>query len=135
MDREFYVMGIPVAPPGVSLEDNMRMAYTQRNNFNRGGDAFLFSWFYSQVRNRGPWDYKQRGRHYANFGNFHYGAVGRAAGFSLGILLRAAGVAQVLAGTSEEESWLGLLSPPYGDDEVDQYWISEGFEYAKCKGY
>ena len=124
-------MEIPVCPPDVSIEDNIRTAYMKRNNFNRGGDAFLFSWFYAQVRNHGPWDYKQRGRHYADFGNFNYGATGRAAGFSTGTLLRAAGVAQLMAGTSEETSWFGWFSPPFGDDEADQHWINEGIRYAK----
>lgn len=128
-------MKIPASPPGVSIESNMRRGYLQRSNFNRGGDAFLFSWCYSQVRNSGPCDYKKGRPEYENFGNFHYGAVGTAAGFSKGTLLRAAGVALHLAGASEDTSWIGWFSPPYGDDEVDQYWISEGIEYAKSQGY
>lgn len=54
----------------------MRIAQSKAEYFSRGGDAFLLSWFYSQVKNRGPWDFKQRGPQYENFGNFHYGAVG-----------------------------------------------------------
>ncbi|WP_331397586.1 polymorphic toxin type 44 domain-containing protein [Enterobacter quasihormaechei] len=40
------------------------------------------------VRNHGPWDYKQGRAQFANFDNFHYGAVGAAAGIPDGILLR-----------------------------------------------
>lgn len=36
-------------------------------------------WFYGQVQDYGPWDYKQAGP-YEDFGNFNYGAVGAAMG-------------------------------------------------------
>ncbi|WP_434653103.1 polymorphic toxin type 44 domain-containing protein [Raoultella planticola] len=63
-----------------------------------------YVWFYYQVGNHGPRDYKnQRGRQYANVGNFNYGAVGAAAGIPDQILLRGAGAAQILAGTSSAE--------------------------------
>ncbi|WP_231991132.1 MULTISPECIES: polymorphic toxin type 44 domain-containing protein [unclassified Pseudomonas] len=45
---------------------------------------------------------EQRGREYEEFGNFNYGATGTVAGISEQILLRAAGAAQSIAGTSEE---------------------------------
>ncbi|WP_310793426.1 polymorphic toxin type 44 domain-containing protein [Enterobacter sp. R1(2018)] len=62
--------------------------------FHRGPSALTYIWFYYQVRNHGPWDYKnQRGRKYAAFGNFNYGAVGAAAGIPDQILLRGAGAA------------------------------------------
>lgn len=129
-------MGMPpMSPPGVSLESNMRTAQLQRKNFNRGGDGFLFSWFYTQVRNRGPWDYKQRGSQYESFGNFHYGAVGNAAGFSKETLLRAAGLAQTFAGTSVDVFGRWWSVAPYGDDPRDQYWIKEGIDYAKSRCY
>ncbi len=44
------------------------------------GSAFIYSWFYTQVRNRGPWDYKKLSPVYEAFGNFNYGAAGIAAG-------------------------------------------------------
>jgi hypothetical protein len=93
-------------------------------------------WFYNQVRNKGPWDYKQRGPEYQNFGNFNYGATGRALGLSEGLLLREAGRAQQAAGTSRPEwgdpgsrlnPWGGTGS--FGDDPVDQFWIRSGFDY------
>lgn len=95
------------------------------------------SGLYHKVRNRGPWDFKQLSPVYENFGNFHYGAVGRAGQLSDQILLRAAGFAQQRAGTQSTEvdwgNWYWL--PPYGDDPADQYWITQGIEYAKSKGY
>lgn len=92
-------------------------------------------WFYSQVRGRGPWDYKQKSREYEAFGNFNYGVTGTVLGIPEGVLLRAAGAAQKAAGTSRPEfgDWWG--DAPYGDDHSDQHWIKEGIEYARAQGY
>ena len=62
-----------------------------------------------KVRNGGPWDYKKGQPQYESFGNFHYGAVGTAAGIPEAVLLRAAGAAQIKAGTSEEN--FGYFGP------------------------
>ncbi|WNW11209.1 polymorphic toxin type 44 domain-containing protein [Pseudomonas sp. DTU_2021_1001937_2_SI_NGA_ILE_001] len=113
----------------------MSRAREQRNYFSRGGSAFLLSWFYTQVRNRGPWDFKQQGAQYENFGNFHYGAVGTAAGIGKELLLRAAGAAQSRAGTHRDEFGSWWSSAPFGDDPKDQHWISKGIEYAETMGY
>lgn len=125
----------PLAPPGVSVESNMEESLTQREYFKNGGSAFLFSWFYKKVRNRGDWDYKQHAREYATFGNFNYGAAGTAAGITETVLLRAAGAAQTVAGTSQSEFDQWWSEAPYGDDPVDQAWIKAGIDYAKSKGY
>lgn len=125
----------PAAPPGVSLDQNLQESKKQKEYFSTGGSAFLFSWFYKKVRNKGDWDYKQRGGQYASFGNFNYGAVGTAAGISEGGLLRAAGAAQSVAGTSQAEFEKWWSESPYGDDPVDQLWIKAGIKYAKSKGY
>jgi hypothetical protein len=45
-------------------------------------------WYYDQIRDRGPWDFKYRDpavnegkrSRYEAFGNFNYGAAGAAAG-------------------------------------------------------
>lgn len=83
-----------------------------------------------------PWNYKTRiGRQYENFGNFHYGAVGTAAGISSPVLLRAAGWAQSKSGNgqSKDGHWYG--SPPFGDDPTDQFWIKCGIDYATRTGF
>lgn len=67
-----------------------------------GRPAYVYV-VYERVRNGGPWDYKQHKRAYADFGNFHYGAVGYAACIPAKILLIAAGAAQWKAGTSRPE--------------------------------
>jgi len=120
---------VPTAPPNVDLEANIREAQLNRRNYG---------WFYGRVRPGGPWDYKRRSRDYENFGNFHYGVTGAAAGFSEETLLRMAGRAQ----GSREPQWgkpVPLFdaldgvggTPPFGDDPKDQYWISKGIEYYR----
>lgn len=93
-------------------------------------------WFRDQVRNHGPWDYKQSG--FEAFGNFNYGATGAAFGFPTWFLLKQAGAAQVEAGTSRPEfgspgvpwlPWTGTGTN--GDDPADQEWILRGIEYFK----
>jgi len=121
---------VPTAPPGVDIDRNIQEAERRWNPF----------WFRKQVRNKGPWDYKQRGPQYEDFGNFNYGATGTAFEFSERTLLREAGRAQVEASTSKPEwgdpgsrlnPWGG--NPPYGDDPRDQVQIKKGIEYYKCK--
>jgi hypothetical protein len=97
-----------------------------------------YAWFYRQVRNGGPWDLKNNaykaykktgliicGNTYGNDmpGNFHYGFVGAAAGFSDLILHKAAGVAQERAGTSKPE-----YHCTYGDDPQDFEFVRLGIK-------
>lgn len=120
-------------PPGASVAANMAVAKSH------GADPWKtrLDWFKGQVQNKGPWDYKQQGRIFANFGNFNYGATGHSAGIPRNILVREAGRAQVAAGTSIPE-WgdPGDRRNPnggsgfFGDDPVDQFWIIRGFLYA-----
>lgn len=125
----------PNAPSGVSLDNNMQESLRQDQFYPSRGSAFFYSWFYNKVRNGGPWDYKKGQPQYENFGNFHYGAVGTAAGIPEEVLLRAAGAAQMRAGTSEESFGYFWTDAPYGDDPVDQVWIKAGIDYAKSKHY
>ena len=121
-------------PPRVDIDENIQQAEAHK---------FDYLWFYNQVHNKGPWDYKQLDKDYADFGNFNYGAAGRAAGFSEDTLLRAAGWAQVQAGNSRPEwgtsvslleALLGIGGkPPFGDDPKDQFWISQGFKYYDAR--
>lgn len=76
--------------------------------FHRGPSALTYAWFYQQVRGHGQWDYKQRDRQFESFGNFHYGAVGHAAGIPDEVLLRGAGWAQSRAGTTDAAFGSGM---------------------------
>jgi len=116
---------IPRRPSGVSCDVNIDQARDQYNPF----------WFYGQVRNKGPWDYKQQGGQFQDFGNFNYGAVGAAFGFTDQILLRGAGAAQMLAGTSTPQWGYPWGSSPYGDDPADQQQIQDGIRYFRCRCY
>jgi RHS repeat-associated protein len=114
---------VPTAPACANIDKNIADA---RQHFDP-------NWFYDQVRNHGPWDYKQQGSQYQDFGNFNYGATGSAFGFLDQILLRMAGYAQQQAGTSLP-GWNGPLGgPPYGDDPADQVLIQQGIQYFKCR--
>ena len=116
---------VPPAPPGANINDNIENASKQ---FQQNETL----WFYNQVKNKGPWDYKQQGSQYQDFGNFNYGATG-AAGFSSGVLLRMAGRAQRQAGTSNPAWGSPWGSAPYGDDPADQQIIKQGIDYNNCK--
>ena len=110
-------------------------------------------WFYNKVNYGEAWDYKsirQSNRRYnndkgynpdfENFGNWHYGVVGAAAGFSPAVLTNAAGLAQIKNGSSKLEyyqqntstchaecqPWVRPFVPDNWDDPNDQYWIRKG---------
>ena len=93
--------------------------------------------FRDSVKNKGPWDYKQQGKQYEEFGNYNYGATGNSFGFTKSFLLQQAGEAQIAAGTSQPD-WIrktrGNLLPPYGDDPRDQEMIKRCNEYSKNGG-
>ncbi|WP_263079120.1 polymorphic toxin type 44 domain-containing protein [Endozoicomonas sp. Mp262] len=128
----FEAVNAPKSPKNVSIEANMKEASERAGLFAGLMDYY---WFMEQVKNKGPWDYKQQGREYQNFGNYNYGAAGYAAGIPESVLLRAAGWAQKQAGTSDESWGSYWFKEPYGDDPEDQRWIKEGIERAKKSGY
>lgn len=86
-------------------------------------------------RNKGPYDYKQRGRQYEDFGNFNYGAMTSAMGASDNLILRGAGAAQTRSGNTDPNFGSPWGGPPYGDDPADQAQIRAGISYYKnCHG-
>jgi hypothetical protein len=128
--------------------------------------------FKNLVKDHGDWDYKNTGdktifglaeqnektggitqfKYYGlsmtaeDFGNFHFGVVGKATGlFPEQFMLEQAGEAQIKSGTSRPE-WqiyrtetvpiehrgttnVKIPLPPYGDDPLDQKMIKMGFSY------
>jgi len=120
---------LPPMPPGMDMQQNMRQASSHVDPW----------WFYNQVRNKGPWDYKQLDPIYQDFGNWHYGVTCRSMGFSEDRCLREAGRGQQAAGTSQPNwgdpgwrfnPWGG--TPPYGDDPEDAAWIKRGMDMCSC---
>lgn len=98
--------------------------------------------FKQKVRAKGPWDFKAhaapggykdyrdsgvkiagRTYRYDMPGNFHYGFTGCAAGFPDWLLFKAAGDAQVAAGTSKPEYYCTS-----GDDPEDHEFIRLGIK-------
>jgi hypothetical protein len=83
-------------PPNVSVSDNIAKARAYQATHTTK-ETLL--WFYEHVRNNRDahlpqsesMDCKQIDRKYADFGNFNYGAVGHALGFSDDMLEYAAG--------------------------------------------
>jgi RHS repeat-associated protein len=123
-------------PPDVNVDDNLKIAAAHRPQssdpiLNAAETIATLNWFYNQVRNKAPWDYKQRNHIlYQQFGNFNFGATGAAAGIPTEVLLRGAGWGQTRAGTSRPEfgKWYGR--PPYGDDPDDQDLIWKGIIWS-----
>lgn len=135
---------VPQHPPDADIDANMEEAKkhvaSKWNPVKPAFDLKSVLWFRDQVKNKGPWDYKQKGASYQDFGNFNYGATGLALGLDERTLLREAGRGQQAAGTSRPEwgspgnrlnPWGGTA--PFGDDPADQQQIKKGFEYYKAK--
>jgi hypothetical protein len=121
----------PDPPPGVDLRSNAREAA------KHGSNPF---WFEKQVTDKGPWDYKvSHGPKYIDFGNWHYGFVGAAAGYPLDVLLREAGINEAdkhpiqpgeKRGSRPYDKFFPVGgSPPYGDWKRSQEFIRRGYEY------
>ena len=106
-----------IFPPGVNIQKNIEEAKNMSPIE-----------FYNAVKGGGKWDYKQKGSQYEDFGNYHYGVVGIAAGYSEGLLKRGAGAYQLYKQTSQPGWGNPLGSTPYGDDPNDQSWIGEGIK-------
>lgn len=129
--------GPPAAPgTGRSSADLTRIAHANGDAAAaRRFDPTNLLWFRDQVQNKGPWDYKQQGSGFQDFGNYNYGYTGSAMYVSADFLQRQAGVAQQAAGTSQPD-WgsPGILhglvggSAPYGDDPRDQTMMIQGME-------
>lgn len=115
-----------------------------------------YKWMYDNFKNGDKYDLKEGGRkpEMEHAGNFNYGAMGRAAGFSEQELKRGAGVYQKyrelpnkIAGLLDRkwpDKWTGstyreefgdptdmaFFTPgtSYGDDQVDQDHIQDGMD-------
>jgi RHS repeat-associated protein len=130
---------VPQSPPGAKVDRNIRISQLMRVVTYTDPALSLYV-FKKTVGNQMPWDYKQQGwtmtdtgqlgpSPFQDFGNFNFGATGAAWGIPLDVLLRAAGYAQVQAGTSTPEWGHWYQGPPHGDDPNDQAQIIAGFQY------
>jgi hypothetical protein len=152
-------------PANVSLRDNIKTA--ESHYYKALGFGILLlgpgtvaavgnhaAWFVNLVQPGGDWDYKNldpvgisAGKSkYEDFGNFHFGAVGAAAGFDRGhAIQRMAGFVQKPSQSDGGENG-GLASivadfitnsprgkQPYGDQWIDQRMINRGIAYYKAR--
>ena len=152
---------VPLTPDGVKLDDligtaaehyqaALRMSIYDDSGLGVVGQiAGHARWFYDQVKAGGDWDFKLRDKESINrglrskfeaFGNFAYGAMGRAAGFSPDQLFRLAGHYQTdPRGTGGIPSGIfnSLLGrggkAPYGDEWTDFANITQGIKYYRMK--
>jgi RHS repeat-associated protein len=129
---------LPSPPPGLNLEENPLDA-----DVRAAKDMFPnpFS-FYDAVKNLGDWDVKHYfGSQYEDYGNFHYGLVAKAFGFTDFETYNEAGINQYYGlnqGPPEwgvpATRWSYILPGTWGtgtlgDDPWDRYMISRGIRY------
>jgi hypothetical protein len=149
---------VPEAPREANLDANIRLMqknYRHAQEISPYPDAGddpaarvlgHISNFVGLVIKGGPWDYKQLTppgtQQYTPFGNFHFGAVGRAAGFDTPTILRAAGFIQKWFGDVKGDGGrVGLINvlsgqggqEPFEDQLDDQENIKKGIEYYERK--
>jgi hypothetical protein len=119
----------PNVPPGESVDDNIDAVWQQLRD-NPGQRERVAEWWINKVKPGGDWDYKLRtpDLRYENFGNFNYGATGRAL-FSSETLQRGAGAIQLKSGPYDSSWGVPWGGPPYGDQPIDNFWIRQGVDY------
>ncbi|MBF0284369.1 MAG: hypothetical protein HQL51_07905 [Magnetococcales bacterium] len=123
----------PEIYPGVDMDSVVQLGREHYGNLN---------WFRKHVQTGGEGDYKNKFKKslgvgdvmpeknpYENFGNFHYGVLGRSVGIPDQVLLRVAGGYQLWSGTSTRVFSSFAGRPPYGDDPEDQWWIQQGINF------
>lgn len=134
-------------PNGASVEANIREM--QEYSKTHGYDQTLY-YFYLKVKGGGEWDYKRQDKEamanhtkskYEDFGNYNYGAVGKAIGLPTSVLLSGAGGAQITSSgglsfplSAVYDYFDGLIngdsSRDFGlnDDSVDRKNILDGID-------
>jgi hypothetical protein len=124
-------------PSSVDLLKNEAWAENEIGSLGVLGRLIAFK---DMVDYGAPWDFKILGVQYENFGNYHYGWMGAAAGISEDTLLRAAGFVQCSNSGwfGEKTSLAGVLlgyggTRYFGDDPKDAYWIKLGIETYRAR--
>lgn len=120
-----HCYGPPAGPEGVSAADLAKQSKTNGDQAAEHSASDL-GWFYDQVRNKGPWDYKQYDRGYLAYGNYNFGYAGARQGIPSPVLRGGAGYAQVRAGTSRPS----FITSAF-DDPDDQEQINRGISDAQ----
>jgi type VI secretion system secreted protein VgrG len=87
-----------VVPPDANPETSLEMV-KQKMSY----DPEHPTWFWDMTGPGGEWDYAKHGPQYEAFSALHYGLVGAAAGYPLGLLLRQAGRMRIEKDDSSSE--------------------------------
>jgi hypothetical protein len=144
-------------PPNVDLEANIRQMKEQNVSWSDSALEFALNPIYGaykyysdgsnfneNVKYGGPWDFKTPGgrylehREYEMYGNWHYGVVGNACGFSEKVMLEEAGAAQQSEKTSKSKYGNPGFGVPsirfggtgtYGDDPRDAEQVRRGYQW------
>jgi RHS repeat-associated protein len=122
----------PLAPPGVSVDFNIMLTNNAMRDIGADYTGTQLDWFYNMVNTGNPWDYKQQGDQYTNFGNFNYGASCTAMGWSPDFCQGAAALARDYRAYKLDlplGKGIPFLIPPYGDQSADQVQIEHGYDY------
>ena len=133
--KEFQSLPKPSSDISKSFRKKLREnANTVKNTTKNKGFIESAKQFYNKVRNKGEWDLKQLPEYQGTFqfnefviqaqdiGNINFGYTGKALGLPDSVLLIGAGVAQILAGTSN----FSFIMASNGDDLRDQIYIMYG---------
>lgn len=123
-----------------SFRDTLRQnANTVKETTKSQGIIESSKQFYNNVRNKGKWDLKQNPEYQGTFqfnnlviqgqdiGNINFGYTGKALCLPDSVLLVGAGVAQIMAGTSN----FSFVMASNGDDLRDQMYIMYGIMLYK----
>jgi len=111
---------VPVSPPTASLQQNVTQA-------QQHGSYWVT---FDQVPNKHPWDYKQQGAQYQDFGNFNYGVTSgcRNARGRCPTRRRLGSAKSRHVPVQLGNPW-DVNGGPYGDDPNDQAQIKAGYDY------
>ena len=104
------------------------------------GQLAKVGFVYATEKTGGIWDFKnqpQPGAHpeLDDFGNYHYGAVGRAIGLPDSFMNWAAGAASwnhYRSKGKKDPYGSPFTGAPYGDNPENQYWIKQGQQNGHC---
>jgi hypothetical protein len=124
---------VPAGPPDANVNANIDWAKALARDYPIASKQI----FKELVPTAGQWDYKKIDPSlYEPFGNFHFGAAGRAVGVPGPVLRQEAGRYQTQGSTANPEwgrpgiKYLPFTgSRTYGDDPIDQFWITQGSRY------
>jgi hypothetical protein len=121
----------PEAPPGVSINDNIRRGEGAIPHPGLATRAEAYGMMLDLFPSGHEMDYKKDDKKYRDFGNFNYGAFGSALGLTPYELHTGAGVQQLRDGTWSWKYGLPGVSGTMGDNSTDYGMIDEGIQYYR----